>query len=564
MHHSRLLVAFLVSTVCLALAPSAAAQKLNSKYRKFPDIGLEFKSFKDMSDVPINDRMKSISVIGQGSAEDGPRIKLPDNSRVTYNPNLFVFYDEPQGPLTGNGSEESDSKYKARTPADYIDAVHTGISLKKVEPEVEDFKSTKKIEGSLARFDTKKRTNLGQVSIFVDVYTFYDGQSKLVFVWDYPNADKKHVKKWGGTIKKSMKSLRYIKKPGEEVDLVDVNSESSYEDLIAWHENDVNQTPGWELVETPNKQYLIKTNCTDKKDVRQAIKRLEASRRLFEEDFPPAAPITSISVVRVCATLEEFSTYGQTRPGVAGYFNPGSEELVLFFGDGKIEETLGVMTHEAFHQYCHFLFNRSAAHRWFDEGHGDYYGAWIMKGKNLKPGKDMEGRLSRVPHLKDLHKNNQLAPLSDHIRFDHPTWQSQGPLGISNYCQSFSLIYFLREGARRKVKRKYWSKEYADIIPNYMRVLNEGFRSAYEKIAEEAREALDELEKKIESGAEIDVDILERYRHAVTSPWDGFRMQPDFQAKQQTIWDDAMEASWGKIDEREFEEKWLDYIDNEI
>ena len=70
---------------------------------------------------------------------------------------------------------------------------------------------------------------------------------------------------------------------------------------------------------------------------------------LFEGDFPPATPIKSVSVVRICATRDEFSSYGQTRPGVAGYFNPGSEELVLFFEKGQLEETFGVMTHEAFH-----------------------------------------------------------------------------------------------------------------------------------------------------------------------------------------------------------------------
>jgi hypothetical protein len=42
--------------------------------------------------------------------------------------------------------------------------------------------------------------------------------------------------------------------------------------------------------------------------------------------------------------------------------------------------TYAVMSHEAFHQYCHFLFEQSEAHRWFDEGHGDYYGGVEFKG----------------------------------------------------------------------------------------------------------------------------------------------------------------------------------------
>ena len=553
----RLLSALVLVSLCLTLAPTASAQKVNNKYRQFPAIGMEFKAFKDMSDVPINDRMKSRRVIAQGQAKRGPQVKSEEGNRFQYTPSLYVFYDEPQGPMTGEGSETTKSSYKARKPAEYLSSVLGGMTVKKgTEPVVEEFLSSKKITGSLSRFETTGRTNYGKVDLTVDVYTFYDGQAKLVFVWDYP-AGKKTAKKWGKAIKKSMKSVRYIPKPEEETDLAEVNSESSYEDLFAYHKKDVEQTPGWELIPTPSKNYLIKTNSEDRKDLKVVIARLEASRRLYEQDFPPSEPITSVSVVRICNTREEFGTYGQTGGGVAGYFSPGSEELVLFFGDGSIKETLGVMTHEAFHQYCHFLFNRSAAHRWFDEGHGDYYGAWTLKGKNLKPGKDMKGGLSRLPHLKELFRKDQLAPLSKHIRYDHPKWQNQGPQNISNYCQSFGLIYFLREGARRKVPNKYWEKEYAQIIPNYIRVLNEGFRSAYKEVAEEAQKDLDRLEKK----SDPDQGQIERLQEIIASPWDGFRMTPNFGAKRQTIWDNAMEASWGQVDEEEFEKNWLDYVD---
>ena len=46
--------------------------------------------------------------------------------------------------------------------------------------------------------------------------------------------------------------------------------------------------------------------------------------------------------------------------------------------------TYAVMTHEAFHQYCFFLFDQSEAHRWFDEGHGDYYGGAKFSGRRAK------------------------------------------------------------------------------------------------------------------------------------------------------------------------------------
>lgn len=571
MKFSRLLSANLVLLLVLSLAPSAAAapQKINGKYRQFPNLGLEFRNIKDMSDVPINDNLKGTGLVAQGTADEGPLVKAQNGERFNYQPSLFVYYDDPQGPMTGEGGGGEKAK-KRRTPADFLNQAF-GLDVSKSDPvEEEEFKSTKKVEGMFTRYQSVVRTNRGAVDVYLDVYVFFDQQARMVFLWNYPCGDKKHIKKWGSTVEKSMKSLRYMKKGADESEMGDVNSESSYEDLLEYHRREVKQTPGWDLIEAPSEDYLIKTNSKDRKDIKTVIKRLEASRRLFEEDFPPHAPITSISVVRICNTREEFSTYGQTRPGVAGYFNPGSEELVLFFEEGALEETLGVMTHEAFHQYCHFLFNRSAAHRWFDEGHGDYYGAWILKGKNLKPGKDMEGGLSRLPHLHEMLENDQLAPLSEHIRADHPTWQNQGPRNISNYCQSFGLIYYLREGTRKKVKKRYWKAEYAEIIPNYMKSLYEGFDKAYKEVAESAREDLASVEEKLED-PDLPKDLrknleeqAERMREAIARPWDGIRMTPDFRERRDAIWDKAMADSWGKIDEAEFEKTWLKYVEKEL
>ena len=515
--------------------------------------------------------MKSTGLVAQGTAEEGVQVKSSSGDRFKFNSRIMVYHDQLEGPMTGEGGDSKGKKIKPRKPADYVQLAYE-VDVTKDEPlEEEEFKSSKRIEGVFTRFESDVRTEQGLVDIYLDVYTFYDGQAKMVFVWYYPSGDKRDAKKWSKAVTKSMKSLRTMRKGGDDSEMADVNSESRYEDLIAYHQREVDQTPGWDLIETPGKQYLIKTNSKDRKDIKTVIKRLEASRHLFEKDFPPHQPIASISVVRICNTSEEFRTYGLTDAGVAGYFNPSSEELVLFFEKSDLEETLGVMTHEAFHQYCHFLFNRAAAHRWFDEGHGDYYGDWILKGKNLKPGKDMEGSLSRLPHLRELHENDQLIPLSEHIRFDHASWQSQGPLNISNYCQSFGLIYYLREGTRKKVKKRYWNPEYATIIPSYMKSLYEGFELAYREVVEQATKDLKELEKKIAWLEDEDDKAVkplkkqaDRCRKAIARPWDGIRMMPNFQERRDAVWTKAMEDSWGKIDEKEFERTWLKYVEKEL
>ncbi|MEM7517483.1 MAG: hypothetical protein AAF368_11250, partial [Planctomycetota bacterium] len=213
----------------------------------------------------------------------------------------------------------------------------------------------------------------------------------------------------------------------------------------------------------------------------------------------------------------------------------------------------GVMTHEAFHQYCHFLFNRSAAHRWFDEGHGDYYGAFILRGSRLAYGEDMVGGLSRRPHLKELLEGGQLKRLSKHIRFNHAAWQNQGPRNISNYCQSFGLISYLRLGADGDVGKKYWDKEYGTILPNYIKELAKGFSDAYAEIVAQATEELEAL-KEVEEPDQKKIELLTK---VIARPFDYFVDQE----RRQEIWDNAMDASWGKIDENQLEQDWLKWLE---
>ena len=118
------------------------------------------------------------------------------------------------------------------------------------------------------------------------------------------------------------------------------------------------------------------------------------------------------------------------------------------------------------------------------------------------------------------------------------------------------LIYYLRQGAKRKVKSKYWKKEYAGIIPNYMRVLNEGFSKAHDEIRKAAQEKLDEL-KELHPD-DVDLDLKEVLEDRIKKPWN-FVM-----GGKEEIWENAMKASWGQIDETEFEERWLSWVEKEL
>jgi len=331
----------------------------------------------------------------------------------------------------------------------------------------------------------------------------------------------------------------------ERVAKVEVdNSERTYESQMEWAEQQAAATPGWEAIGTPSKRFVILTNSTKKAFVEEVIKRLEISRDQYEEDFPPPPTFDAVSVIRICADKEEFMKFSGAGPNVGGYFSPSSVELVLYDNlEVDRNATYAVVSHEAFHQYCHFLFNESEAHRWFDEGHGDYYGGMKIKGSRGKITPKMPAGFDRLGVIRQMVRDESYAPFEDRLNFSHQQWQNQGPTGVSGYSQSWSVIYMLRQGAIRKVNRKVWKDEYADIIPNYVRVLNEGFEAAYDEIRQ------DRIEKAKKRKKELTPKDLKVNRT---------HLDP---RKKKEIWEAAIEASWGKIDLEEFEAKWRLYIE---
>lgn len=562
---SRLLKISLTLFVVLGVASDVYAQKQGRTKRNFPAHGIEFRPLRDWSDIPISDKNEARGKIGIFQAEDSETVMTPDHRQYSFTPRLVIFKDIPTAAVTDSSSNGGlrgrvgTEKAAESTATDYVLSLYAQNvrpdEFKLIEPVVSDPK-IRKADAKREQIQSIYVANVA-FEVMFDVYTVQLPSAKIVFVWVYPAEDKKDLKKWTIEVLKAMKTLKIDLDSIEEFSTQKApSSDDSYADILAFHKQDVEQTQGWRIVETPSKRYIIKTNCEDRKSISKAVKRLEASRDLFEKDFPPSSPIENVSIVRICASKEEFHLFSGTPDGVGGFFRPDTEELVLSFGENTIglDETLGVMSHEGFHQYCHFLFNRAAAHRWFDEGHGDYYGAFELKGSSLKPGSDMRGGYARLPVMDRMVKKGDVANLAQHVRFTHPEWQGQGPEGVSCYAQSFTLIYFLREGTRGRVSRKYFKKEYKEIIPNYIASLSAGFTQAYEEHVAEQEEKLKLL---IESEAED--ELIENLKASIAKPWRHLdpRTASDIRAK-------ATGESWGKIDEDQFEQNWLEYVKNEL
>jgi hypothetical protein len=248
---------------------------------------------------------------------------------------------------------------------------------------------------------------------------------------------------------------------------------------------------GWGIEVSPKKNYVIiyNTKANKNKQLAKTIaERIEKIReQVYETQFPPAQPVTAVSIVRVCGDRTEYHAYGGPG-GSAGYWNSDAEELVFYDASParKVDDdTLAVLYHEAFHQYIYYSVGNVAPHSWFNEGHGDYYaGAKYTSSGKFKIGPfnwrvgTVKTAITEGPRAFTVKKDEKTGvehrvytgtkgytPLKDLVAFSQGEYYSYP--GVS-YAQGWSLIYFLREGVP---KNKQWNAKWGKILDKYFAAL---------------------------------------------------------------------------------------------
>jgi hypothetical protein len=228
--------------------------------------------------------------------------------------------------------------------------------------------------------------------------------------------------------------------------------------------------PGWAAVDTAN--YLIVYNKEVKRPLLKKIaKHIEAIRaQIYENLFPPAREVKAISVVRVCKDKAEYHRYGGPG-GSAGYWSRGDEELVFYQDKSNKKDSLRVLYHEAFHLYIHYAVGDVAPHSWFNEGHGDYFAGHDYVGKKFKakPFRWRTGIIATAIGSKTY------VPLDRFLKYTQGEYYANPGLC---YAQGWSLVYFLREVERRKIK-KY--KQYWGLLDRYFEAIKRNVKSVKEQ-----------------------------------------------------------------------------------
>ncbi len=189
-----------------------------------------------------------------------------------------------------------------------------------------------------------------------------------------------------------------------------------------------------------------------------------------DEPEPTAAGGQPYSVFRLCATYEQFQKYGESPPGVVGWYSPGSKELVVFLGGDRMMgqgATETVTYHEGWHQFADFYFHPPGAkkhavlHRWFDEGHGDYFGAFRWGTGGWK----YVGSKMRNDDCKQMVRAGDYVPFKDIVHWDRRRFYSQK--APYYYAQAFSMIDFFRRGQ----KQNGWQPRWGDVLDMYRKVV---------------------------------------------------------------------------------------------
>jgi hypothetical protein len=207
--------------------------------------------------------------------------------------------------------------------------------------------------------------------------------------------------------------------------------------------------------------------------IKRIAVQIEAIReQVYEVLFPPARRVKAISVVRVCKDMAEYHRYGGPG-GSAGYWSRGDEELV-FPGGGMGNDSLRVLYHEAFHQYIHYAVGDVAPHSWFNEGHGDYFAGHNYRGRKFKA----DVFKWRTGIIANALATKSYVPLKKFLKYTQREYYANPGLC---YAQGWSLIYFLREVERRKIRKyeKYWG-----LLDRYFDAIKANVKTVKEKALE--------------------------------------------------------------------------------
>ena len=475
---------------CTAALAAAQEPKAGDYYEDNTDLGFRVRMPARWESVPP--APDDGNLIIKFDPKTAKTIQLGPNTTL----GLHAWIVKLDRRASATAAEKADGRYVQRhkTLAAWLEAnVSKGLaagSSKPKELEVDKVKAVEQVlSNGASKLEVRVYTMTFKIHPEVDVAVVFNGPG-----------DPKKWSKYENVFEEMARSFRRVEVAAAKPALAEGASmrDKKRAELVDY----VTRTPGWKLHETPS--YFIISANDDRTFLDELKGRLEAIRAVYEQDYPAAKveeirklaaqvktgegasqkaedavakveastaesmEMSRCSIVRVCRSRDDYMSYGAPA-GSGGYFDFNSRELVIY--DDKANRgrnfTWLVLNHEAFHQYIFYFYGNIAPHSWYNEGTGDYYSGYVYKNGRFT----LEKNLERRDEIKEAIQNSRQARLADLMRWDQKTYYGNGDhsVGLQNYAQGWSLVYFLRTG--KKNNAKHWDPKWDTLLEDYLRVL---------------------------------------------------------------------------------------------
>ena len=187
---------------------------------------------------------------------------------------------------------------------------------------------------------------------------------------------------------------------------------------------------------------------------------LERIYTIYEKVFPKIEKDDLVFPVVVYKDAAEYQAAGSP-PNTGGYFSPFVKKLVFFWmGDAKVQDTLMVLYHETFHAFLDYYLEDAT--QWFNEGHGDYFGAWKWdEGRKMMI---LRTNWWRLPGIQQAIRAKRFTPVKQLLQMTQAEMYNPASVGV-NYAEAWSLVYFMWN---------FNSGKYAAVIRNYFFEMQKG------------------------------------------------------------------------------------------
>ncbi len=234
------------------------------------------------------------------------------------------------------------------------------------------------------------------------------------------------------------------------------------------------QGPGWKptfTVETEN--YIVTTGISEE-FAKEIANNAELIRRAYNVVFSGIAKPDRKYAIWVYESVDAYHAAGNSAQAL-GHYDLRFRKLVVPRQKNKAM-TYTVLYHEAFHQYLHNYLE--LAPQWFNEGLGDYFGAFEysrVAGKEKMLSKPNKGRLNNAQYAIQA----KILPPAAELMVMSQQEMYEPKMASFHYAESWAIMYFLIQGNKPEYKRVLIS--YFDLLRKG-KDRNEAYEQTFGKI----------------------------------------------------------------------------------